>query len=163
MIAALVMLSTFGGLNSGLMTGPRVFFAMAEDRLFFRRVAAVHPRYRTPHVAVVLLVLLTALNASVRTFEQLAEAFVLLLYPFLALTVAAVFVLRRRRPELPRPYHAVGYPVVPAVFLVGTLAMMGNALVQRPGATLLSAGIVAAGVPVYYAWRRRAQADHPGD
>ena len=156
-IAALVMLSTFGGLNSGLMTGPRVFFAMAEDRLFFRRVAAVHPRYRTPHVAVVLLVLLTALNASVRTFEQLAEAFVLLLYPFLALTVAAVFVLRRRRPELPRPYRAVGYPVVPAVFLVGTLAMMGNALVQRPGATLLSAGIVAAGVPVYYAWRGRAR------
>ena len=155
-IAALVMLSTFGGLNGGLMTGPRVFYAMAEDRLFFRRVAAVHPRYQTPHVAVVLLVLLTALNASVRTFEQLAEAFVLLLYPFLALTVAAVFVLRRRRPELPRPYRTAGYPVVPAVFLVGTLAMMANALVERPGATLLSAGIVAAGVPVYYVWRRRA-------
>ena len=156
-IAALVMLSTFGGLNGGLMTGPRVFYAMAEDRLFFRRVAAVHPRYQTPHVAVVLLVLLTALNASVRTFEQLAEAFVLLLYPFLALTVAAVFVLRRRRPELPRPYRTAGYPVVPAVFLVGTLTMMGNALVERPGATLLSAGIVAAGVPVYYAWRRAAR------
>ena len=163
-IAALVMLSTFGGLNGGLMTGPRVFYAMAEDRLFFRRVAAVHPRYQTPHVAVVLLVLLTALNASVRTFEQLAEAFVLLLYPFLALTVAAVFVLRRRRPELPRPYRTAGYPVVPAVFLVGTLTMMGNALVERPGATLLSAGIVAAGVPVYYAWRRAARgaAQGPG-
>ena len=104
-IAALVMLSTFGGLNAGLMTGPRVYYAMAEDGLFFRRVAAVHPRFGTPHVAVVLLVVLTALNASVRTFEQLAEAFVLLLYPFLALTVAAVFVLRRRRPDLPRPYR----------------------------------------------------------
>jgi APA family basic amino acid/polyamine antiporter len=156
-IAALVMLSTFGGLNAGLMTGPRVFFAMAEDRLFFRQVAAVHPRFRTPHVAVVLLVILTALNASVRTFEQLAEAFVLLLYPFLALTVAAVFVLRRRRPELPRPYRTAGYPVVPAVFLVGTVAMMLNAVVKRPGATGLSAAIVAAGVPVYYLWRRSAR------
>ncbi|CAA9354566.1 MAG: Uncharacterized amino acid permease, GabP family [uncultured Gemmatimonadaceae bacterium] len=152
-IAALVMLSTFGGLNAGLMTGPRVFFAMAEDRLFFRRVAAVHPRYQTPHVAVVLLVVLTTLNASLRTFEQLAEAFVLLLYPFLALTVAAVFVLRRRRPDLPRPYRTTGYPVVPAIFLVGVVAMMLNSVVKRPSATLISAAIVAVGVPVYFGWR----------
>jgi amino acid transporter len=156
-VAALVMLSTFGGLNAGLMTGPRVLYAMAEDGLFFRRVAAVHPRYRTPHVAVAVLVLLTAANASVRTFEQLTEAFVLLLYPFLALTVAAVFVLRRRRPSLVRPYRTAGYPVVPAVFLVGTLAMMGNALLERPASTLLSAAIVAAGVPVYFAWRAAAR------
>jgi APA family basic amino acid/polyamine antiporter len=156
-IAGLVMLSTFGGLNGGLMTGPRVFFAMAEDRLFFQRVAAVHPRYRTPHVAVVLLVLLTALNASVRTFEQLAEAFVLLLYPFIALTVAAVFVLRRKRPDLPRPYRTAGYPVVPAIFLVGVTAMMGNSLVRRPSATLLAAGIVVVGIPIYFVWRRAAR------
>ena len=157
LVAALVMLSTFGGLNAGLMTGPRVYYAMAEDGLFFRRVAAVHPRFGTPHVAVVLLVVLTALNASVRTFEQLAEAFVLLLYPFLALTVAAVFVLRRRRPDLPRPYRTVGYPLVPAVFLVGTVAMMANALLERPAATLLGAAIVAAGVPIYFAWRAAAR------
>lgn len=156
-IAALVMLSTFGGLNAGLMTGPRVYYAMAEDGLFFRRVAAVHPRFGTPHVAVVLLVALTAANASFRTFEQLAQAFVLLLYPFLALTVAAVFVLRRRRPDLNRPYRTVGYPLVPAIFLVGTVAMMGNALLRQPAATLLGAAIVAAGVPVYFAWRARAR------
>ena len=160
-VAALVMLSTFGGLNAGLMTGPRVFYAMAEDRLFFRGVAAVHPRFRTPHVAMVLLVLLTSLNASVRTFEQLAEAFVLLLYPFLALTVAGVFVLRRRRPDLARPYRTTGYPVVPLIFLVGTVAMMANALLERPSATLLSAAIVAAGVPVYLIWRRRDRQQPP--
>ncbi|HEU4451678.1 MAG TPA: hypothetical protein VFR81_01420, partial [Longimicrobium sp.] len=89
----------------------------------------------------------------VRDFEQLAEAFVLLLYPFLALTVAAVFVLRSKRPELARPYRTVGYPLVPAIFLVGTVAMMANSLVRRPAATLLGAAIVAAGVPVYFAWR----------
>jgi amino acid transporter len=156
-IAALVMLSTFGGLNAGLMTGPRVFYAMAEDRLFFRSVAAVHPRFETPHVAVVVLVLLTSLNASVRTFEQLAEAFVLLLYPFIALTVAAVFVLRARRPDLARPYRTAGYPVVPAIFLVGVTAMMGNSLLRRPSATLLAAGIVVVGIPIYYVWRAAAR------
>ena len=153
-VAALVMLSTFGGLNAGILTGPRVYFAMAEDGLFFRRVAAVHPRYRTPYVAVAIVVALTAINASIRTFEQLAEAFVLLLYPFLALTVGAVFVLRRRRPELERPYRTAGYPVVPSVFLLGTAAMLGNAVLERPAASLISAGIVAAGVPVYVVWRR---------
>jgi amino acid transporter len=153
-VAALVMLSTFGGLNAGLLTGPRVYFAMAEDGLFFRRVAAVHPRYRTPHVAVALVVVLSAGNASIRTFEQLAEAFVLLLYPFLALTVAAVFVLRRRRPELERPYRTAGYPLVPLVFLLGTAAMFGSALLERPETTLISAATIAAGVPVYLWWRR---------
>jgi amino acid transporter len=153
-VAALVMLSTFGGLNAGLLTGPRVYFAMAEDGLFFRWAAAVHPRYRTPHVSVAIVVVLTAVNASIRTFEQLAEAFVLLLYPFLALTVAAVFVLRRRRPELERPYRTAGYPVVPLIFLVGTVAMLGNALLERPTTALISAAIVSAGVPVYLWWRR---------
>jgi basic amino acid/polyamine antiporter, APA family len=155
-VAALVMLSAFGALNAGLLTGPRVYFAMAEDGLFFRRVAAVHPRYRTPHVAVAIVVVLTALNASLRTFEQLAEAFVLLLYPFLALTVAAVFVLRRRRPELERPYRTAGYPVVPLIFLAGTMAMLGNAAFERPATTLISVAIGAAGLPVYAWWRRSA-------
>ncbi len=157
------MLSTFGGLNAGLLTGPRVYFAMAEDGLFFRQVATVHPSYRTPHVAVAIVVVLTAINASLRTFEQLAEAFVLLLYPFLALTVAAVFVLRRRRPELERPYRTAGYPVVPLVFLVGTVAMLGNALLERPATTLISIGIGAAGVPVYAWWRRMGASKRPVD
>jgi APA family basic amino acid/polyamine antiporter len=155
-VAALVMLSAFGALNAGLLTGPRVYFAMAEDGLFFRWAAALHPQYRTPHVAVAIVVVLTTLNASLRTFEQVAEAFVLLLYPFLALTVAAVFVLRRRRPELERPYRTAGYPVVPLIFLVGTMAMLGNAAFERPATTLTSAAIGAAGLPVYAWWRRSA-------
>jgi len=162
LVAALVMLSTFGGLNAGIMTGPRVFYAMAEDRLFFRSVAAIHPRYQTPHVATAVIVALTVLNASVRTFEQLAEAFVLLLYPFIAMTVAAVFVLRRRRPELHRPYRTAGYPVIPAIFLIGVTTMMANALIKRPSATLLSAGIVAAGLPVYLIWRRKGNRKEAG-
>ena len=153
-IAALVLLSTFGGLNAGMLTGPRVYYAMAEDRMFFRSVASVHPRFQTPHVAVAMLAVLTVINASVRTFEQLAETFVLLFYPFIALSVAAVFVLRRSRPELERPYRTWGYPVVPAIFLVGTLAMLGNAVVERTDSVLLAVGIVTVGVPAYFIWRR---------
>ena len=126
---------------------------MADDGLFFRGVAAVHPRYGTPYIAIVVLIVLVSVNVTVRTFEQLAEAFVLLLYPFLAGTVAAVFVLRRRRPALPRPYRTVGYPLVPIIFLVATVAMMANAIIERPSTTLPSAAIVAAGIPVYFAWR----------
>ncbi|MDT9121047.1 hypothetical protein RSW84_26770, partial [Escherichia coli] len=85
--------------------------------LFFRPIAAVHPRYRTPWAAIALAAALGIAYVSIGTFEQLTDAFVLGVWPFYALAVGAVFILRRRRPELPRPYRTVGYPVVPLVFL----------------------------------------------
>ncbi|MBA4160465.1 MAG: amino acid permease [Gemmatimonadetes bacterium] len=154
LVAALVMLSTFGALNGTTMTGPRVFYAMALDDLFFRRIAAVHPRYGTPHSAIVLAAGLGIAYVSVRTFEQLAEAFILGVWPFYALAVGAVFLLRRQRPDLPRAYRTVGYPIVPLVFLLASLAMLGDALVRRPGSTLLGFGIILSGIPVYYLWQR---------
>lgn len=149
-VAALVMLSTFGALNGATMTGPRIFYAMAEDDLFFRRVAAVHPRYHTPHVAIVLSALLGIAYVSIRTFEQLAAAFILGIWPFYALAIGAVFRLRMRRPELQRPYHTWGYPVVPALFLLATVAILGNALAQQPRSTLFGFGLILAGIPAYY-------------
>ncbi|MET0395294.1 MAG: amino acid permease [Longimicrobiaceae bacterium] len=152
-VAALVMLSAFGALNGAVMTGPRILFAMAEDGLFFRPVAAVHPRFRTPYVAVAVTGALGVAYLSLRTFEQLAGAFVLGVWPFYALAVAGVFVLRRRRPDLPRPYRTLGYPVVPGVFLLASVALLVNSLVEQTGLTLFGLGVVAAGVPVFYAWR----------
>jgi basic amino acid/polyamine antiporter, APA family len=154
LVAALVILSTFGALNGVTMTGPRVFFALARDDLFFRPVAAVHPSFGTPHVAITLAALLGIGYVSVRTFEQLAEAFVLGIWPFYVLCVIAVFVLRRRRPDAPRPYLAWGYPWVPILFLLASLGMLGNALVRQPATTLLSFGIILSGFPVYHAWIR---------
>jgi APA family basic amino acid/polyamine antiporter len=155
LIAALVCVSTFGALNGVLMIYSRVFFAMAEDRLFFRPVAAVHPRYATPHVALLLLGGLSVAYLASRTFEQLIETFILGSLPFWALAVGAVVVLRRKRPDLDRPYRAIGYPVVPILFVLAMLALLLNSLYQHPGATLASLGAVLAGVPVYYAWTRR--------
>ena len=153
LVAALVCVSTFGALNAVLMAIPRVFWAMADDGLFFRTVAAVHPRYRTPHVAVSAMAVLAIVYLVFHTFEQLIEAFILASLPFWALSVASVLVLRRTRPDLPRPYRTPGYPIVPLLFVLAMVALVANSLYQHPEVTGTSVGAVAAGVPLYYAWR----------
>lgn len=151
LVSAMVLLSTFGTLNGTMLTGPRIFFAMADDGLFFRRVAAVHPRYQTPHVAIVLAAVLGIIFVLLRTFEQLADAFVTAIIPFYALAVASIYVLRRRSDYDP-PFRVPGYPVVPALFVLATLFLLGNALIDPSSriATVGVLGAVVAGVPVYY-------------
>ena len=100
-----------------MLASPRVFFAMAEDRLLFQGIASVHSRYRTPYVAILVAAVLGMALVMSRSFERLTDTFVLAIWPFYALGVAAIYRLRRERPELPRPYRALGYPVVPAVFI----------------------------------------------
>ncbi len=152
-VAALVVLSTFGALNASTMTGPRILFAMADDGLFFRPIAAVHARWRTPWTAIALAALLGIGYVSIRSFEQLADAFILGIWPFYALAVGAIFILRRTRPGDERPYRCWGYPVVPLVFLLASVALLGNALVQQTRETALGFGIILAGIPVFYLWR----------
>jgi amino acid transporter len=144
------MISTLGALNAIMMSAPRVFFAMAEDRLFFRRLAAVHPRYHTPYVAILFAGALGVLFVMMRTFEQLADTFVLSIWPIYALAIAAVYRLRRLRPDLPRPYRVPGYPVVPAIFITAAIYLIVNALIADPLWTGVTFGIILAGVPVYY-------------
>ena len=150
-VAVTVMLSTFGTLNATLLTAPRVFFAMADDGLFFRRVASVHPRFGTPYVSILLATALGILFVLLRTFEQLADIFVTAIVPFYALAVASIFVLRRRAGYAP-PFRTPGYPVVPALFILATLFLLGNAILDPTSrwGTLAVLGIIVAGVPVYY-------------
>ncbi|MGH7579607.1 MAG: APC family permease [Gemmatimonadales bacterium] len=155
LIAGLVCVSTFGTMNGGMLCYPRIFYAMAEDRLFFRGIAEVHPRYGTPHAAIALTAALAIGFLLVRTFEQLIEIFILGSLPFWALGAGAVIVLRRRRPEVERQYRTPGYPLVPALFIVATIGLLLNSLVQRPGPTVASFAAILAGVPIYYLWRRR--------
>ncbi len=152
-VASMVMLSAFGALNGSTMTGPRIFYAMAEDGLFFRPIARVHPRFKTPFVAIALAATLGIGYVSLRSFEQLADAFILGIWPFYALAVGAVFRLRRTRPDLERPYRTWGYPLVPIVFLLASVAMLGNAVVESPGQTLFGFGVILVGIPVFYLWR----------
>jgi APA family basic amino acid/polyamine antiporter len=150
LIAGLVMLATFSGLNGSMMVGARVFFAMGDRGLFFRAVARISPRFDSPSVAIAICTALGVVYVLQNDFAQLADKFILGIWPFYALTVAAVFVLRRRRPDLPRPYRVWGYPFVPAVFLLASAGMVVNALVTDPVNTGVTLLIIAVGFPVYW-------------
>jgi basic amino acid/polyamine antiporter, APA family len=152
-IAGIVMVSCFGSVNGSLMTGPRVFFAMSDRGLLFPLVARVSPRFQTPSVAIWLAAALAVTYVLQNSFAQLADRFVLGTWPFYALAVAGVFILRRKRPDLPRPYRTFGYPVTPALFLIASLGMMANAIYTNPKDNVVTFGIILAGVPVYGVWR----------
>jgi amino acid transporter len=133
-----------------MMTGSRVFFAMADRGLFLRAAARVSPRFNSPAVAIWLATALGVGYVLENDFAQLADKFILGIWPFYALAVAGVFVLRRRRPELPRPYRVWGYPLVPAVFLLASGLMVLNALFTDPRNTGVTLLIIVAGAPVYW-------------
>ena len=159
-VATTVMLSTFGSLNGSLLTSPRIFFAMADDGLFFKSVAKVHPKFETPYVAIALTAALGIVFVLLRTFEQLADAFVTAIVPFYALGVASIFPLRKRAGYDP-PYRAPLFPVIPTMFVLATIYLLVNAIID-PGSrnpTLAVLGIVVVGIPVYYATVGRRTAD----
>jgi amino acid transporter len=143
-----------------MLATPRVFFAMAEDGLFFESVARVHPRFKTPYVAILVAAVLGIALVLSRSFEALTNTFVIAIWPFYALCVAAVYRLRSRRPDLPRPYMVAGYPVVPAVFIAAVVWFLGNALITEPLSTGVTFVLILLGVPVYvvlFGSRRRAR------
>jgi len=154
-IAVAVLVSTFGCVNGLTLAGARVVFAMGRDGLFFRGAARVHPRYRTPATALLLHGLVAAALTLTGKYSDLLTmtAFASLL--FNVLTVIGLFVLRRKRPDLPRPYRVWGYPVVPAVFVAVALFFLVYMPVADPRNTGLGLLLTAAGVPAYVYWRRR--------
>lgn len=152
-VSAAVAVSTFGTLNGSMMTAPRIFYALAEDGLFPAVIARVDPATGAPQAAILLTAALGMVFVLIRSFSQLADQFVIGIWPFYALAVAAIYVLRRRRPDMPRPYRTWGYPIVPAVFLVASLFLLGNYFVSQPVAAALDVGVVLIGIPVYWFWR----------
>jgi basic amino acid/polyamine antiporter, APA family len=162
-VSITVMLSTFGTLTGSVLTSPRIWFAMADDGLFFRKVASVHPKYETPYVAIMIATGLGVAFVLVRTFEQLADTFVTAIIPFYALAVASLFVLRRKTGYKPR-FRTPLYPVVPAIFVLATLFLLGNALID-PSSRWGTVGVLAAilaGIPVYwYFFGRRGAGASP--
>jgi basic amino acid/polyamine antiporter, APA family len=159
-VSAAIAVSTFGTLNGSMMTAPRIFFAAAEDGLLPQAIARVDPNTSAPTGAVVLMVVMGVIFILIRTFTQLADQFIIGIWPFYALAVAGVFVLRRTRPELERPYRTWGFPVVPLLFLAGALLLLGNYLVSETAAFAIDIGIILSGIPAY-AWWQWWQKRHP--
>jgi basic amino acid/polyamine antiporter, APA family len=149
-VSAVVMISTFSSVNGTMMASPRIFFGMADRGLFFPSIARVSPRFQSPSTAIFLTTGLGVVYVLFNDFQQLADKFVLGIWPFYIMAVLSVFVLRRRSPELPRPYRVIGYPLVPIIFLVSAVAMILNALLTDPEGTGITFGIILLGIPVYY-------------
>jgi APA family basic amino acid/polyamine antiporter len=156
-VAACVMLSTFGAVAAASISDPRVFYAMARDGLFFKRIGAVHPKFQTPHVAIVVSGALAIAYLWVRSFEELAAQFVLGLWLFYTLAVVGLLILRVRQPNTVRPYRTFGYPLVPVVFVLGAGSLLLNSLVELPKIALANLAVTFLGVPVYFLWKRLAR------
>ena len=152
-----ILVSIFGAANGIALTEPRVFFAMARDGLFFKKLADVHPRYGTPALAIVASAAWSMVLAASGTFEQLLTYVVFAGWAFYALAAASVFVYRRRRPDAPRPFRVPGYPVTPLVFIAVSAVIVLNTLISQPTQALLGLGIILLGTPAYYFWKTRTQ------
>ncbi len=159
-VTAGALISTFATLNGSILSGARVPYAMARDGVFFRLAARVHPRHRTPAGAIFLQTALAC--ALILTFGPYRDAYnrllayvIFSLWLFYALTTASVFALRRREPQLPRPYRTLGYPWAPAVFVVLAAILTGATILQRPQQSLFGLALILAGLPFYFLWRRR--------
>jgi APA family basic amino acid/polyamine antiporter len=154
MVALTVVVSTFGCNAAAILAGSRLLFAMASDGLFFPAAAKVHPRYRTPHVAVVGITLWSSLLALSGTYEQLFTYVVFTSVLFSMFGGLALFRLRATQPATLRPYRTWGYPVVPGVFVLGSIAVVGNTLMEKPVESVAGLGLLALGLPAYWYWRK---------
>ena len=155
-MAVAIVISTLG-CNAGLvLAGPRVFFAMAEDKLFFRKAGVLNEQYRTPDVSLWTQAIWASVLCLSGTYNQLLDYVIFAQLIFYALTIMALFRLRRVQADLPRPVKAFGYPVVPGLYLAALLFLAVVLLIEKPLYTTACLVIVALGIPVYFIWRRTA-------
>lgn len=153
-VSVAAMISIFAALNGSILSGSRVPFAAARDRLFFRRVSYVHPKHRTPSVSILALSAWAALLVLSGRYDQLYTYVIFASVILYGMATAAVIVLRRKRPDLNRPYRTWGYPVVPIVFVLGIVSLVISTLWKSPRESLMGLALIALGLPFYFYWKR---------
>ena len=154
LVSAMILCSIFGALNGNILGGARVLYAMARDGSFFSAVGRVHPRFATPATALIIQGIWAMVLAASGTYEQLYTYVIFAAWIFYAAATAAVIVLRRHQPELPRPYRVWGYPLVPIAFSVGATLIVVNTLWQTTRESLIGLSLVLAGIPIYFVWNK---------
>jgi len=157
-MAVAIMISTFGCNNGLILSGARVYYAMAQDNLFFKSAANLHPTYKTPALALIVQAIWTCVLCLSGTYGQLLNFVIFAAVAFYAVTAVGLFRLRQKRPDLPRPVRAPGYPILPAFYVLLTGLIAINLLIQDATRTYAMLGLILVllGVPVYYGWRRMA-------
>jgi APA family basic amino acid/polyamine antiporter len=156
LIALVILFSIMGAANQNILCSPRVYFAMARDGLFFKRIADAHPKYLTPYVSIVAIsVWSIILCLFFGTFEQLFTYVIFGQWIFFGLTVAAVIILRKKRPDMPRPYRTWGYPFTPVFFILAALFISMNSLINEFRNAVIGLAIILLGVPVYFYWKNK--------
>jgi APA family basic amino acid/polyamine antiporter len=155
LMAAAIMVSAFGCNNGLILSGARVYYAMAKDGLFFRSAGKLHPTYKTPVVSLMVQMVWICILCVSGSYGQLLDYVVFAVLVFYILTIAGLFVLRFKRPNAERPYRAIGYPVLPAVYIVMAIFIDIVLLLYKPQYTWPGLIIVLLGIPVYYIWRSR--------
>jgi basic amino acid/polyamine antiporter, APA family len=154
-LSLMIAISCFGAMASCVMSGARVYYAMAEDGVFFKTLANVHPRWRTPAASLVIQGIWSAALALSGKYDQLFTYVMFMMVLSYVLTVVALSVLRRKQPNTPRPYRCIGYPWVPGLYVVLGSVWFFNVIFERPKEALWGIGIVAAGAPFYFYWRKQ--------
>lgn len=154
-ISAVVIFSTFGAVSGIILVGPRVYFAMARDGLLFRWIAGVHPRFQTPHRAIMLQAVWASVLVATGTYRALFTRVIYTEWIFFGLMVLGLFVLRRR-PNYKPTYRVRGYPLLPIIFILVSFFIAVNQIVSAPRDSIIGLGIVVLGLPVYYFWNRRS-------
>ena len=157
-ITLAMVISALGSMNSSVLSGARVPYAMARDGIFFKVADGIHPKYRTPGRALIFQGVLASVMALTGTFEELTNLFIFAGWIFYGLAVVALFRLRRTEPKMPRPYRCWGYPWVPALFVLGALALTVNLWLDRPGRSTAGLLLILAGIPFYLHWQKSARA-----
>jgi APA family basic amino acid/polyamine antiporter len=154
-MAIVAIISLAAGINAWTFAGPRVYFAMARDNTFFKSAGRVHPKYKTPAASIIAQAAFAILLVLTGSLDSIANYVGFAITLFAGTAVAAVFVLRTREPNAPRPFKAFGYPWTPAIFVLVSLAIVVNGFFSDPKVTGLGTLIILAGVPVYYFFRSR--------
>ena len=154
-VSIAAMISIFAALNGSILSGSRVPFAMARDKLFFQSIAKVHPKYFTPANSIILLSGWSMLFILTGKYEQLITSVIFASWILYGMATASVLVLRRKRPDLVRPYKTLGYPFVPIVFVLVAGALIVSTLLESPRESVIGVGIIVVGIPFYWYWSRQ--------
>jgi APA family basic amino acid/polyamine antiporter len=154
-ISAAVLISVLGSLNGSILAGARVYYAMAKDGLFFSRAAQIHPRFKTPAFALFIQGLWACVLMLSGNLEQVVTYTIFVAIVFWVVAAASLFTLRKKFPDLPRPYKTWGYPVVPVLFILASVGILLATLVEKPVESLSGLGLIAIGIPSYFFLKRR--------